>query len=128
MQADEITAAVQKSAGIDTRDHADTAVRAMLTVLGLRLSTEARDLAAQLPPEYAACLSDDPQVERFDLDEFYWQVASEEGPGVTPEQARQHARAVTAALREAVGAEDRHLLSQLPQDYANLMHTENVQH
>jgi uncharacterized protein (DUF2267 family) len=127
MKAHEITAAVQKSAGIDTHDHADKAVRATLTVLGRRLSTEARDLAAQLPPEYAACLSDDPQVERFDLDEFYRRVASEEGPWVTPEQARQHARAVTAALREAVGAEYRHLLSQLPQDYADLVHTGNVQ-
>jgi hypothetical protein len=35
---------------------------------------------------------------------------------------------VTAALREAVGAEYRHVLSQLPRDYADLMHTENVQH
>jgi uncharacterized protein (DUF2267 family) len=62
------------------------------------------------------------------VDEFYRRVAAEEGPGCTPEQARQHARAVTAALREAVGAEYRHVLSQLPRDYADLMHTENVQH
>jgi uncharacterized protein (DUF2267 family) len=128
MKAHEIASAVQKSAGIDTHDHADKAVRATLTVLGRRLSTEAGDLAAQLPPEYAACLSDDPQVERFDVDEFYRRVATEEGSGCTPEQARQHARAVTAALREAVGAEYHHLVSQLPQDYADLMHTENVQH
>ncbi|SFD93181.1 DUF2267 domain-containing protein [Blastococcus tunisiensis] len=128
MQAHEIAAAVQQSARIDTHDHADRAVRATLTVLGQRLSTEARDLAAQLPPEYATCLPDDAGVERFDLDEFYRRVAAEEGAGCTPEQARQHARAVTAALREAVGAEYRHLLSQLPQDYADLVHTENAQH
>ena len=128
MRAHELTAAVQQSAGIDTHDHADQAVRATLTVLGRRLSTEAADLAAQLPPEFAACLSGDAQVERFDVDGFYRRVAAEEGTGCSPEQARQHARAVTAALREAVGAEYRHLLSQLPQDYADLMHTENAQH
>jgi uncharacterized protein (DUF2267 family) len=128
VQAHEITSAVQQSAGIDTPDHAQQAVRATLTVLGQRLSTEATDLAAQLPPEFAQCLHGDTQVERFDVAEFYRRVAAEEGPGCSPDQARQHARAVTAALREAVGAEYRHLLAQLPQDYADLMHTENVQH
>lgn len=128
MQAHEITSAVQNSAGIDTHDHAEQAVRATLTVLGQRLSTETKDLAAQLPPEYAACLPGSGSAERFDIEEFYRRVAAEEGLGTTPNQARQHARAVTAALREAVGAEYRHLLSQLPQDYADLMHTENAQH
>ena len=128
MQAHELTAAVQQSAVIDTHDHADKAVRATLTVLGRRLSTEAADLAAQLPPEYAACLPGDVQVERFDVAEFYRQVAAEEGTGCSPEQARQHARAVTGALREAVGGEYRDLQSQLPEDYADLMHTENAQH
>ena len=128
MHAHEIAAAVQQSARIDTHDHADKAVRATLTVLGQRLSTEARDLAAQLPAEYAACLPDDAQVERFDVAEFYRRVAAEEGEGCTPQEARQHARAVTAALREAVGAEYRHLLAQLPQDCSDLVHTENVHH
>jgi hypothetical protein len=36
---------------------------------------------------------------------LYECVAAEEGQGCTPEQDRQYARAVTAALREAVGAE-----------------------
>jgi uncharacterized protein (DUF2267 family) len=53
---------------------------------------------------------------------------AEEGSGCTEQEARQHARAVTAALREAVGAEYLHLLDQLPEDYSDLMHTENVQH
>jgi hypothetical protein len=35
---------------------------------------------------------------------------------------------VTAALREAVGTEYLHVLDQLPDEYADLMHTENVQH
>jgi uncharacterized protein (DUF2267 family) len=128
VKAHEITSAVQQSARIDSHDHAEQAVRATLTVLGQRLSTEAKDLAAQLPPEFAQCLQDAGQAERFDLQEFYRRVTDEEGRGCTPEQARQHARAVTGALREAVGAEYRHLLDQLPEDYADLMHTENVQH
>ncbi|MGY1839450.1 MULTISPECIES: DUF2267 domain-containing protein [unclassified Modestobacter] len=128
MQAHEITSAVQQSAGIDTSEHAHQAVAATLTVLGQRLSTEAGDLAAQLPAEFARCLPDGGEAERFDLPEFYRRVADQEGRGCTPEQARQHARAVTAALREAVGAEYQHLLAQLPDDYADLLHTENVQH
>lgn len=128
MQASEITSAVQQSAGIDTAEHAHQAVEATLTVLGQRLSTEAKDLAAQLPPEFARCLPGDGQAERFGLDEFYRRVAEQEGRGCTPQQARQHARAVTAALREAVGAEYRQVLDQLPGNYADLVHTENVQH
>ncbi len=31
-------------------------------------------------------------------------------------------------LREAVGAEFRQVLDQLPGDYGDLVHTENVQH
>jgi hypothetical protein len=41
VKAHEITSAVQQSAGIDAHDHAEQAVRATLTVLGQRLSTEA---------------------------------------------------------------------------------------
>jgi uncharacterized protein (DUF2267 family) len=128
MNADQIVSAVRESAGIDSHEHAERAVRATLTVLGQRLSTEASDLAAQLPPELAACLPADAAVERFGLGEFYERVAAEEGQGCTPEQARQHARAVTAALRETVGAEYLQVLDQLPGDYADLTHTENVQH
>ena len=61
--------------------------------------------------------------ERFDSQEFYRRVAGEEGGGCTEQEARQHARTVTA-LREAVGAEYLHSLDQLPQEYSDLMHTE----
>jgi hypothetical protein len=89
---------------------------------------EASDLAAQLPPELAEELLASEGPQRFDSQEFYRRVAAEEGSGCTEQEARQHARAVTAALREAVGAEYLHLLDQLPEDYSDLMHTENVQH
>ena len=128
MKAHEFVSAVQESARIPDHEHAEQAVRATLAVLGQRLSTEAEDLAAQLPPELAEAMPTDGSVERFGLGEFYDRVAEKEGRGCSPEQARQHARAVTAALREAVGPEYCHVLDQLPGDYADLMHTENVQH
>lgn len=128
MKTHEIVSAVQQSVGTLDHDHAEQAVKATLTVLGQRLSTEAQDLAAQLPPELAEAMPTDGSVERFGLAEFYDRVAEREGRGCSPEQARQHARAVTAALREAVGAEYRHLLDQLPSEYSDLTHTENVQH
>jgi uncharacterized protein (DUF2267 family) len=87
VQAHEITSAVQESAGIDTYHHAQQAVRATLTVLGQRLSTEASDLAAQLPPEFAQCLQGGGQAERFDVQEFYRRVAAEEGRGCTLSRA-----------------------------------------
>ncbi len=128
MNADQFVSAVRESAEIDTREHAEQAVRATLRVLGQRMSTEAADLAAQLPARLAECLDTSAEVERFGLDEFYRRVAEEEGLGCSAQQARQHARAVTAALRAAVGAEYLHMLSQLPKEYADLTHTENVQH
>ncbi|OMQ15750.1 hypothetical protein A7K94_0207355 [Modestobacter sp. VKM Ac-2676] len=128
MKAHEFVSAVQQSARIPDHEHAEQAVRATLTVLGQRLSTEAKDLAAQLPPELSSAMPTDGSVERFDLPEFYRRVADAEGQGCTPEQARQHARAVTAGLREAVGAEYLHVLDQLPDDYGDLTHTENAHH
>lgn len=128
MQEHEFVSAVQQSACIPDHEHAEQAVRATLMVLGQRLSTEAAGLAAQLPGELADAMPTDGSVERFDLAEFYRRVAEAEGRGCTPEQTRQHARAVTAALREAVGAEYLHVLDQLPDDYGDLTHTENAQH
>jgi uncharacterized protein (DUF2267 family) len=53
------------------------------------------------------------------LDEFVRRVAEREG--VTPAEARDHARAVFATLREAVGEEEfRDIRAQLPLEYAAL--------
>ncbi|MBD0322480.1 MAG: DUF2267 domain-containing protein [Aldersonia sp.] len=128
MNADQLVSAVRESAQIDTTEHAQQAVQATLTVLGQRLSTEAAHLAAQLPPQFGECLTQSEQVERFGLDEFYQRVGEQEGRGCSAQEARRHARAVTAALKAAVGPEYLHVLDQLPDDYADLMHTENVQH
>jgi uncharacterized protein (DUF2267 family) len=128
MNKDQIVSAVRESARIDTPEHAEMAVRATLRVLGQRLAGEASDLAAQLPPELGAELLASEGPQRFDSQEFYRRVAAEEDRGCSEQEARQHARAMTAALREAVGAEYLHVLDQLPDEYSDLMHTENVQH
>jgi len=128
MNLDQMVSAVRDSARIDTREHAERAIRATLAVLGQRLAGEAADLAAQLPGDLADDMPTGTKAERFKLDEFYRRVAAKEGHGCTEAQARQHARATMIALRESVGAEWWHVLDQLPNDYADLVSTENVQH
>jgi uncharacterized protein (DUF2267 family) len=49
-------------------------------------------------------------------------VAVAEREGVTPDQAREHARAVFAALREAVGPKEfSDMAAQLPDEYHALL-------
>jgi uncharacterized protein (DUF2267 family) len=114
VNADEFVAAVRDSAGIDTREHAEKALRATLAVLGQRLAGEAADLAAQLPPQLVADMSTGPESERFGLDEFYRPVAAAEGHGCSEQEApacpRGHRRAargrwcgVLAGARPAAG-------------------------
>lgn len=75
--------------------------------LGQRLFTETKDSAARLPPDYAAYLRSYGSAERFDIEEFCRRVP-EEGLGTIPRSGPSTHRAVTDALREAVGAEYRH--------------------
>lgn len=128
MKADEMVSAVRKSAEIDTYDHAEAAVKATFAVLGQRLGSESSDLAAQLPPELTEDMDTSAEVERFSLDDFYERVAEREGHGCSARDARRHARAVTALLREAVGAEYLHVLSQLPDDWDDLVHDTGIKY
>jgi uncharacterized protein (DUF2267 family) len=126
----EITSAVAQSAGISDHEQAERAVVATLRVLGLRLAGgQTANLASQLPPAFADAMPAQGPGERFDLAEFYRRVAEIEGHECTPQRARQHARAVLAALK--VGLTDHeydHMASQLPPEYADLLSTEPVQH
>jgi hypothetical protein len=84
MDHDAFVDAVMQAAGID-HDEAERAVRATLTALAERISAgEARDLAAQLPPELAPWLNVDKRSERFDVDEFLRRVAVRSGADGTP--------------------------------------------
>lgn len=130
MNEHEIISAVQQSAGLGTPEHAERAVLATLGVLGSRLAGgETSDLAAQLPPALAEVLPTSGPGQRFGLDEFYQRVAENEGWGCTAEQARQHARAVLAAIKASVTpGEFEDLTDQLPDEYADLLGIEPVQH
>jgi uncharacterized protein (DUF2267 family) len=127
MQEHEFVAAVAGSAGI-SHDAAERAARSTVLVLGSRLSGgQTRNLAAQLPGDLGKTLPAEGEGERFDAEEFCRRVA--EAEGVTPQQARQHARATFAAMKAGLtGHEYDHVAAQLPPDYADLLGTEPVQH
>jgi uncharacterized protein (DUF2267 family) len=111
---------VQQAANL-ARDDAERATEAVLTTLAERIAEgEARDLAVELPPELAPHLGQKGPAQRFDIDEFLRRVAEREG--VDPETADAHARAVFAALGQAVSAKQlADLAAQLPKDFAPLL-------
>jgi uncharacterized protein (DUF2267 family) len=119
MKEHEIVAALRRMSGADDSEHAEAATRATLAVLGERLGGgEPRDVTAQLPAALAEALPATGQGATFGVEEFYRRVADEEGRGCTPDGAREHARAVVAALRNGAGAgEFDDLVSRLPNDY-----------
>lgn len=130
MNQEELVSAVRSTAGLHTIEHGESAIRATLRVLGRRLSGgETQDLAAQLPPAFTDALPATGPGERFGVDEFYEEVAEDEGLGCSKEQARQHARAVMAALKASLtGGEFDDVAAQLPNDYADLLGIGPVQH
>jgi uncharacterized protein (DUF2267 family) len=102
------------------------ATEAVLEALAERISEgQVDDLAARLPGAFERPLKrGDAQskgaARPLSLDEFVRSLAEREG--VTPEQAKEHARAVFATLREAVGEKEfADTAAQLPKDYASLL-------
>jgi uncharacterized protein (DUF2267 family) len=121
MDARRFTANVQEAAGID-EERAAHAISATLTTLAERLTAgEARDLAAELPPEIAPWLAaTNGGPEAFDLDEFLRRVAEREA--VDTASAERDARAVFTALGQAVSADELAVVAaQLPKDFAPLL-------
>jgi uncharacterized protein (DUF2267 family) len=117
---DQFLTIVQQKAGI-SRERAEAATQATLETLAERLSAgEARDVAAQLPPELAPYLPPRGDAEGFDVEEFLRRVAEREGGDVPT--AEEHARAVFAALRRAVDPDEiEDLAAELPKDFAPLV-------
>ncbi|OAA23342.1 hypothetical protein UG55_103839 [Frankia sp. EI5c] len=140
MNQDELVSAVRGASRIDTVEHTEAAVRATLAVLGERLSGgETKDLASQLPPVFARVLPPTGRGERFGIEEFYRRVAEregteregteQEGRGCDQAHARQHARAVVAALKASISpGEFEDVAGQLPNDYADLLGREPIIH
>jgi uncharacterized protein (DUF2267 family) len=104
-----------------SRAEAERAIQATLHTLGERLTGgEAQHVAAELPAPAATWLHDGKKPERFGLAEFLRRVAEREG--VTEEQAKEHAKAVFAALGKALDAKELHdMVSELPKDFGELI-------
>jgi len=104
-------------------DGARRATDAVLETLAERIADgEVDDLIGRLPvPLHTALKSGkarNPGARPMSLERFVGRVAGREG--VSPEEARNHAWAVFATLREAVGEEFYDVTVQLPPEYALL--------
>jgi uncharacterized protein (DUF2267 family) len=110
-----------------TREEAGDVTRAVLDGLAGQLSEgEARRLAGDLPGplarEMQASPRRRPEAHPTGIDDFIRQVS--ERTGLTSEDTRDGAGAVLATLREALSGDDyRHLVGQLPDEYAELAET-----
>lgn len=105
MEATAITEAVSDRTNAD-EDAATEATRAVLMTLGERLSEDqARDLAAQLPDEFAEHLTAGQSGQRFPEEEFVSRVDQRiETPELTGERA---AVSVVGTVLEAVDESER---------------------
>jgi uncharacterized protein (DUF2267 family) len=111
---------VQDAADLD-RGPAQRAARVVLQTLAERLSAgQARDIAAQLPPDLAAWLGPKGRAEPFDVDEFLRRIAEREQ--VDLKAAERHARAVFLALGRTVSSQEiADMAAELPKGFAPLL-------
>lgn len=121
--AESFITTVAQLAGNISLDQAEKATRATLQTLAERIASgEARDLAAQLPPEIAPWLATTTDAEGFDAEEFVRRVAQREE--VDAETAERHAAAVFVALHRTVSRQEyRDLVAELSSEYARLLPT-----
>jgi uncharacterized protein (DUF2267 family) len=124
MPADAFVGRVAEEAGLD-REHAWRATEAVLEVLAYRITAgQVEDLERRLPPELQPALERGKARRRsarpLSVDTFVELIAKREG--VDRGQAAEHARAVFAVLREAVGEKEFHdTTEQLPREYRALL-------
>jgi uncharacterized protein (DUF2267 family) len=115
---------VAELTGLD-HDAARRATEALLETLAVRISRgEVEDLEEELPrnlrPALEEGLRESSAAKPMSLEEFVAHVAEREG--AQPEQAREHARAVLAAVREFISEDEfDDVTAQLPKDYAPLL-------
>lgn len=119
--ADDFVQRVAERAQLDP-DAARRATEAVLEALADRISGgEVDDLEEELPPELHPPLERGKQqshaaARRLSLGEFLREIGELEG--ATPDDAREHARAVFATLRESISDKEfGDVVSQLPSDY-----------
>lgn len=105
MGYEEFLSVVEQWGGGLDRETAERATSATLRTLADRLAPdEARRLAAQLPAEVYGFLWTTVDAERLDVDAFLQRVAEREA--VDLPTAEEHARAVFAAVRRSVDADE----------------------
>jgi uncharacterized protein (DUF2267 family) len=111
---------VEREAAIP-EDQAERAARATLETLAERISGgEAHDIAEQLPDELRALLDRDGDPQPLSAEQFLQRVQARERVPISV--AREHVRAVFAALRGAVGHEElADLASELPRELEALL-------
>jgi uncharacterized protein (DUF2267 family) len=124
MSFDDFIERVGRRAGLDA-DGARRASEAVLEALADRISGgEVDDLVTRLPAPFRPALErgklrSHGVARRMSVDEFLQRIADLEG--TTPDQAKEHARAVFATLRQTVGEKEfRDVTAQLPKEYAVL--------
>jgi uncharacterized protein (DUF2267 family) len=124
MSFDDFIDSVARRAGLDT-EAARRASEAVLEALADRISAgEVDDLVSRLPAQFRPALErgklrSHGASRRMSLDEFLQRIADLQG--TTPDQAKEHARAVFATLRQTVGEKEfRDVTAQLPKEYAVL--------
>jgi uncharacterized protein (DUF2267 family) len=120
LSQDDVLEIVEQEARTD-HEGAQRAVRAVLETLAERIAAgEARDVAAQLPPELAPWVATTTGPERFDVDEFLRRVA--ERAETDLDGAERDARAVFAALGRVLSPDELDdVVAELPKDYAPLL-------
>ena len=127
MKYDEFLGQVRHRARLGSRGEAESATRATRETLAERLvGGEARDLAAQLPPELAHFLQppDAGIGTKLTLDEFFETVSMREG--VELKKATFLARVVIGVLTEATSqGEIQDVRVQLPAAFAQLFNVAN---
>jgi uncharacterized protein (DUF2267 family) len=112
-------AIVEPATGKD-REAAERAIRATLETLGERIDRdEARQLAAQLPPEVAPWIATTSEAEGFDVDEFVLRVSRREA--VDPAAAQRHVIVVLSAVARAAPDEWPDVVAELPASFAPLL-------
>lgn len=112
MKEHEILAAVRTGGDLAGSDRAEVATHATLEVLACRLK------GSEVPAGIAEALPSVPRGEEFGLEEFYRRVAEAEGATSAQGPAREHARAVIAALKSGVRQDEfDDLAARLPADY-----------
>lgn len=120
MTFDQFVGQVQHKARLGSTGASVRAIQATLQTLGERLDGgEAKDLAAQLPREFAIYMQQPEHGVRMSLDEFFKKVSEREQENL-PDSV-YHARVVMEVLQEAVSdGEIADVQAQLPSEWAPL--------